>query len=279
MADAEKKEEEEEGDLKMKYKLISKKENIAKFLFEETDYTKMNYLRRTLMFDVPVMAIEDVYFTKNTSPLYDEIVAQRLGLIPLSTDLATYNMPDFCKCKGKGCAKCQVKLSLAEKGPKTVYAKDLKTTDPNVKPIYPNMIITKLAKDHEIVLEGVAVLGTGSEHVKWSPALVYYIHKPEVKINLKEAQKHKSKILEATPSNVIKETSGKLTIDNEILLNNDLAIEQINYVADKFNGIDIEDNESKFILTIESWGQLSPGDMLKKASEIGVSKINSAKIK
>ncbi len=279
MAVAEKKAEDGEGDLKMKYKIIDEKDNVVKFLFEDSNHTEMNFIRRTIMFNVPVMAIEDVYFTKNTSPLYDEIIAQRLGLIPLSTDIITYNQPEACKCKGKGCAKCQVKLSASLKGPGTFYAKDLKTTDPKIKPIYPNMLITKLGKNQEIVFEAVAVLGKGKEHMKWSPALVYYINKPEVKIDQKKALKNKKQILEACSSGVIIENSGKLEVDKEILLKEELASEQVKYVADKYDGINVNDSESEFVMTIESWGQLSPKELLKKSQELIIKEINSAKLK
>ncbi len=58
-----------------------------------------NLIRRTISEEVPVMAIEDVEFRKNNSILYDEIIAHRLGLLPLTTDIKSYNLPSECKCK------------------------------------------------------------------------------------------------------------------------------------------------------------------------------------
>ena len=49
-----------------------------------------NALRRIMMTEVPSMAIEDVVFIENSSPMYDEVLAHRLGLVPLKTDLKTY---------------------------------------------------------------------------------------------------------------------------------------------------------------------------------------------
>lgn len=45
-----------------------------------------NALRRILIAEVPTLAIETIYFINNTSVIQDEVLAQRLGLIPLKGD-------------------------------------------------------------------------------------------------------------------------------------------------------------------------------------------------
>lgn len=45
-----------------------------------------NAFRRILIAEVPTLAIETIYFTNNTSVIQDEVLAQRLGLIPLRGD-------------------------------------------------------------------------------------------------------------------------------------------------------------------------------------------------
>ena len=45
-----------------------------------------NALRRILVAEVPTVAIETVYYTRNTGIVQDEVLAHRLGLVPLNID-------------------------------------------------------------------------------------------------------------------------------------------------------------------------------------------------
>src|SRR3990167_5012975 len=122
-----------------------KEQGKLSFILKDSSPVFVNTLRRLMIDEVPAMAIEDVEFTKNNSILYDEMIAHRLGLVPLKTDLKSYNLPSKCKCEGKGCNRCQLKLILrATKGSGTVYASELKSKDPAIKPAYPDMPIVKL---------------------------------------------------------------------------------------------------------------------------------------
>ena len=63
--------------------------------------------------EVPCMAIEEVVMIENSSILQDEIIAHRLGLTPLKTDLDAYSTPEECECKSEfGCPTCRVTLTL-----------------------------------------------------------------------------------------------------------------------------------------------------------------------
>jgi DNA-directed RNA polymerase subunit D len=158
----------------MKVKILNKTDTEIKFSVEGISQSLASALRRVMLSEVPTMAIEWVDFKKNDSALNDEIIAHRLGLIPLTFDRKIYNLPSECSCNGKGCSRCQVKLSLKKKGPCTVYAEDLKSTDENVKPVYPKIPIVELLEGQELQLEATAQLGIGREHAKWQAAVVGY---------------------------------------------------------------------------------------------------------
>ena len=69
--------------------LESSKDNI-KFAVNNIDCSMANSLRRIMICEVPVMAIELVRVVKNSSALNDEYLAHRLGLIPLSKPHTSY---------------------------------------------------------------------------------------------------------------------------------------------------------------------------------------------
>lgn len=50
------------------------------------DASIANAFRRILLAEIPTLAIEYVYVWNNTSIIHDEVLAQRLGLVPLKGD-------------------------------------------------------------------------------------------------------------------------------------------------------------------------------------------------
>jgi DNA-directed RNA polymerase subunit D len=137
------------------------------------DRAYANAIRRFAISQVPTLAIDDVVILENSSVMFDELVAHRLGLVPLKTDLSRYNLPEDCDCKSAlGCPKCRVLLVLdAEAGdkPRSVTTADLVSEDPESKPISDGIPIVTLAPGQKIKLEAYAKLGKGSEHAKWQP--------------------------------------------------------------------------------------------------------------
>lgn len=240
-------------------KLLNKDKETSVFLVNDADPASMNTLRRLIMNEVPVMAMEDITFLKNSSALYDEFIAHRLGLVSLKTDLSSYNLPDECKCKGKGCAHCQLYLSLKAQGPKTVYAEEIVSKDPKVKPAYPKTIIVKLLKKQILEFDAVAVLGIGKDHVKFSPALAFYQGYPLIKVgNVKNPEA----VAAVCPTKVYEVKNNKLVIVDEtkcILCDACVDVSpEVKVIASK----------TDFILTIESFGQLSCSEILMKAFDV-----------
>lgn len=161
---------EEAEDHKMK---TEKNNNELTITFKETHPTLINSIRRTIIDDVPTFAIEDVEFVANDSGLYNEIVAHRLGLVPLKTTPENYNFKSECKCGGVGCALCEVKLTLKKDEPGYVYSGEIKSNDPETVPVHEEMPVTKLVGEQKIEANCTAILGTGKEHAKWAPGHSY----------------------------------------------------------------------------------------------------------
>lgn len=187
----------------MDIKILSKTNDELIFTLEGINYTIANTIRRLINSEVNTLAIEDLRILKNSSALYDEMIAHRMGLVPLKTDLKSYNKMEGCKCKGKGCAHCQLKLTLKAKGPCMVYSSELKSTDKEAIPVYPNTPIVKLIKDQELNLEATAVLNNGKEHTKFSPGLAYYYGYPKGKSDSQVLQIKNKDISECSDSKFV----------------------------------------------------------------------------
>jgi DNA-directed RNA polymerase subunit D len=249
----------------MEVELIAqdKKQNRVSFLLKGASPAFANMLRKTIMDEVPTMAVEDVEIRKNSSVLYDEMVAHRVGLVPLTTDLSAYNLPEECTCKGEGCSKCQLQLSLKAKGPGYVYASELKSKDPKVVPVYDKMPIVKLIKGQVLELEAVAVLGKGKEHAKWSPGLAHYKYKPI--IDLKKGVKDPKAVADSCPIDVYSVKNKELVINEDNLLKCHLCGACTDIDPDH---IKLNESDTDFVFTVESWGQLSPKEIVAKATEL-----------
>jgi len=218
-------------------KLIEKKDN--QIVFEsEIDESLANSLRRYLN-HIPILAIEEIEILKNDSPLYDETVAHRIGLIPL---------------ENKG-VKNEPKLKINSEKEGFVYSGELKGS---VKPVYGNIPITYLNKNQEFEVEAITKIGKGIEHTKFSPGLMFYRNVVEITVD-KELQ---NKIKELCPENEIREKGNKIVIlDNKKKEVEDVC-ESICNENGKEAEIELKDN---LIITLESFGQLNVNEIMKNA--------------
>jgi DNA-directed RNA polymerase subunit D len=249
----------------MNIKSISQKNEVSKFILQDSTVSFVNSIRRLILDEVTVMAIDTVEIRKNDSALYDEMLAHRLGLLPLTTDLKSYKLRSLCACEGEGCLSCEVKLTLKKTGPCNVYASDLQTSDPKVRPAQDKMLIVKLFDGQEIDLVATATLGKGKEHAKFSAGYMTYKYLPKVTApkdtNLEKLQKE---------INVDIITNGKIDSEKVILAN-------LDSLAPLFEEgvLKLDESDTDFIVTIESYGQLNPKELLFQAANEMEMKMNA----
>ena len=168
----------------MQIEFASLDDSLARFTLSGASPAFANAFRRAMISEVPTLAIEDVRIYNNTSALFDEMLAHRLGLIPIKTDLSSYSTQAKCTCGGAGCPGCTVTFTLSAEGPRMVSSNDLIPADPKAVPVFDNVPIVKLTKGQTLVLEAKAVLNTGKEHAKWQPTQVCgYKNHPVVSIS------------------------------------------------------------------------------------------------
>eukprot|EP00466_Bigelowiella_natans_P003416 jgi/Bigna1/57647/fgenesh1_pm.23_\ len=107
-----------------------------------------NALRRIMLSEVPTMAIENVYIYQNTSIMQDEVLAHRLGLIPIAAEPRMFS-----------------------------YVNEAKDKEMNET----NTLVFTLGQ--KIEAELLAEKGIGKEHAKWSPVCTAsYRLLPEIEI-------------------------------------------------------------------------------------------------
>lgn len=223
-----------------------------------------NALRRMMMDSVPTMAIDEVEFKKNTSVLYDEVVAHRLGLVPLKSDLKSYFLASKCKCGGVGCSRCSLKLTLKAAGAGEVSAGSIKSKDPAVKPVY-NIPIVKLTKDQEVELLATAKLGQGKEHTKWSPCLAYYRYLPALEINTSKCS-NPEEVAKSCPVDVFEVKNNKLSINKSNEKKCHLCRACVDIAAN--DSVKLNESENDYLFFIEPWGQLTVKEILNKALDM-----------
>ncbi len=243
--------------------------------------------------EIPSLAIENVYVFNNTSVIQDEVLAHRLGLIPLNFNPDDFIWVDPSAGEEGFDDKNTVVLSLniickRNPNPKNeddefinsnVYAKDL-VFEPQGSQIEkykykngenittnPNILIAKLRPGQEISLKMHCRLGLGSDHAKFSPvATASYRLLPAIKLLEPIIGSEAEELKKCFPSGVIEiDESGKAyvadprkdTVSREVLRHENLA-----------NKVKLGRRRDHFIFNVESTGAMTPQEIFFKSVRI-----------
>ncbi|XP_005181693.1 DNA-directed RNA polymerases I and III subunit RPAC1 [Musca domestica] len=167
-----------------------------------------NAFRRLMLSEVPSMAFEKIYIYNNTSIIQDEVLAHRLGLIPLKADprLFEYRSEENeqgtehdtlefelkVKCTRRKDVKDSSNFDTIYKNHK-VHSGQIKWlprgkqaqlySESDVGCIHDDILISQMRPGHEFDLKMVAVKGIGKDHAKFSPvATAFYRLLPEIRL-------------------------------------------------------------------------------------------------
>ena len=218
-------------------KLIEKTKDQLVFAAEMNE-SVANAIRRYVS-QILVIAVDELEISRNDSPLYDETIAHRVGLIPLKI--------------GKAAEKGKLKLDVKREG--TVYSGDMKG---HPEPVYKNIPITTLSKGQELQFTASVRAGKGAEHAKFSPGLMFYRDSAEITMD-KEFLEEVRKIL---PDTEIKERGNKITIlDNKKKEVTDVCEGIANKKKKKADVV----SGKELIIILESFGQMDAKNIFNES--------------
>lgn len=237
----------------------------------------VNALRRTLLAEVPKLAIEDVTFYDNTSALFDESIAHRLALVPLKTDPSTLNLVGQVD-EETGEHTYMVRYRLTAEGPKMVTSGDLECDDDGHAPVDKNIPIVELLDGQRLILEATAVLGQGTDHAKFQVcSAVGYKYYPTAHVNnAKIPEDLRQAAVDTTPKGILGLDDGKLVVLEEERVNkaDDVQLFKVPSGANEgktlreVDGFKVDYDDRKFVFRFETDGSLSAEDAMLKAVEL-----------
>ncbi|CAN3357316.1 DNA-directed RNA polymerases I and III subunit RPAC1 [Diutina catenulata] len=269
---------------------------VANFDMKHVDTSIANAFRRIMIAEVPSVAVEKIYMFMNTSVIQDEVLAHRIGLVPLDIDPEALSWVDkTAPADEQHTEDNTVVLTLdvactrnpnAPKGAtdpnvlyhnSNVYARDLKFepkgsqqekfAERPVQVCDPDILIAKLRPGQEISLMAHCVLGVGSDHAKFSPvATASYRLLPVIDILQPITGKDAVKFQQCFPSGVIGidddgaayvADARRDTVSREVLRH------------PEFDGkVKLGRQRDHFIFNVESTGAMSPEEIFFKSVRV-----------
>ncbi|MCL6002437.1 MAG: DNA-directed RNA polymerase subunit D [Candidatus Thermoplasmatota archaeon] len=250
-------------------KIIEEGETFIRFEISDITPAYANLLRRTLINDIPKLAISKVNFHhgeirqegekvySSLTSLFDEVIASRLGMVPLPTDLKM-NERDSCSCGGAGCSLCTVNYSIFVVGPKKVMSGDLVAIgDSKMSPSDKEIPIVELNERQAMMLDAEAYLGRAREHARFQTTSgVSYRYGRELKVSAREPEL--DEIIKHSPKNVLKKG------DKEVIFTADYPSKYIGKLY-RMDSLEVKEDETRFIFYFETDGSLTPRQILDYA--------------
>ncbi|KAI5842699.1 DNA-directed RNA polymerase [Tricharina praecox] len=272
----------------------------AEFDIVHIDASIANAFRRIMMAEVHSFAIEQCYFLNNTSVIQDEVLAHRLGFIPIVGNHDAMksmkwprqgknpenNLPYQPTVHDTLILQLQAQCERIPNVPKgetdpdklytghTVYARDLEWRPANnaqqqrfgddpVRAGNPDIVIAKLRPGQEIIVTSHAVKGLGKDHAKFSPvATCGYRLMPQITILEPIRGKSAERFQGCFPKGVVEIEDGEAKVVNA--RNDTVSREVLRH--EEFKGkVALGRIRDHFIYFVESAGQWDSDEIFLEA--------------
>jgi DNA-directed RNA polymerase alpha subunit len=162
-------------------------DDIYRVRFRQATLRMVNDVRRIMMSQIQTLAIDIIRIHENKTSIQDEIIAHRLGLLPIDLrgpiplrDSQTCECADFC-------SHCAIPFSLTVKPVRTTHPQLVSHLDLKISgskevqvPFSSHPIpLFLLQKGESLNLEGAIRWGKPCDHAKWSPVAGVGIFSPD----------------------------------------------------------------------------------------------------
>jgi len=290
-------EQKKEEETRREVKIVKVEDLYLEFDLIGYDPAIANAVRRILLSDVPTMAIEKVHIYQNTSIMQDEVLAHRLGLIPLKADprLFKWKEPD---AKDEGTEEDTLEFFLSTKckrnplrneageGPYVehhVYTKQIQWV-PNGSqaekmaapgPVEDDILINKMRPGHEMEFKLFAVKGLGRDHAKFSPvATTFYRLLPQITIIKDVFDNDALRLQKCFSPGVVELEPTEDGRKKAVVVNAryDSCSRNVYRHNDLKECVVLEKIKDHFIFNVESTGAIKPTEMVPMAMQILIEK-------
>lgn len=231
----------------MDVKKVSENNTTLKILISGIDIPLLNGLRRSIMNAVPTYAAETIAVYENSSIMPDEMLAHRIGLLPIRASEKKTKKGD------------SLKFALEKEGPLTVYSGDIFSESGDAEIVDKQVPLVKLKKNQRVKVEIEAIAGTGKEHAKWQPALIAYKQIPKIAF---EHVKEPHAIVKSCPAKSLEVKAGKIFVTDPV------HFQLYGFLQDTFpNEVEVDYDTDTFLLTIETFQGKTNKELLLKGIE------------
>lgn len=267
------------------------------FDLKGVDVSIANALRRILIAEVPTVAVENVWITENSGLVQDEVLAHRVGLVPIKVDPRRL---DFVQEEaGETDADTLVfhlDVHFPQNGEAEIHDDVQQHTGVNVAPsgcvlsshlkwlpigsqkemfpegveaVHPDIVLTKLRPGQGLEFEAHCRKGFGRDHAKFQPvATASYRLMPEV-ILAEDIRGDEAKELVALCPDVFDiEDMGGAKSTPRAKVKNPRKCTMCRECIRKDHKVKLCRKVDHFLFTVESVGSLSPQDIVEEALKV-----------
>ncbi|XP_023118591.3 DNA-directed RNA polymerases I and III subunit RPAC1 isoform X1 [Amphiprion ocellaris] len=284
--------------------IVNLDESSIEFDMVGIDAAIANAFRRILLAEVPTMAIEKVFIYNNTSIVQDEVLAHRLGLIPIKADPRLFEYrnagEESSEEEGSEIDTIQLQLKIkCSRNPRAskddsdprelylnhmVYSKDIKWVPignqadvfgvSSIGPVHDDILIAQLRPGQELDIIMHCVKGIGKDHAKFSPvATASYRLLPEITL-LEPVEGEKAERLKGCFSQGVIDLEDVNGTKVAKVVNSrlDTCSREVLRHSDLKDVVKLGRVRDHFIYTVESTGILPPEILVMEAIKVLMAK-------